>query len=86
MKAGYLRGLAVLALALLFIGAVLSVQWPKGDVSQDDTVTNRDVGRAMFGESGASGYGLIMLFIGVLLLVALLGGIFLAKEEKEDEI
>ena len=85
MKAGYARGLAILALALLFMGAILSVEWPHGDVSDGDIVTNRDVGRAMFGESGASGYGLIMLFIGVLLLVALLGGIFLAKGEKEDE-
>jgi len=86
MKTGYLRGLAILALALLFIGAILSVQWPRGEVSQNETVSNQDVGRAMFGETGASGYGLIMLFVGVLLLVALLGGIFLAKEEKEDEI
>ncbi len=85
MKEGYLRGLAILALALLFIGAVLTVHWPHGEVSQNETVSNQDVGRAMFGESGASGYGLIMLFIGVLLLVALLGGIFLAKEEKEED-
>lgn len=80
-----MRGLAVLALALLFIGAVLSVDWPNGEVTQNETVTNQDVGSAMFGESGSSGYGLVMLFIGVLLLVALLGGIFLAKEERGDE-
>jgi len=85
-RTGFVRGLAILALALLFIGAVLSVDWPSPSSfdKQNDTVDNRDVGRAMFGESGASGYGLIMLFIGVLLLVALLGGIFLAKEEKEE--
>ena len=85
-RTGYFRGLAILALALLFVGAVLSVDWPSpaGFDEQNDTVSNEDVGRAMFGVSGSSGYGLIMLFIGVLLLVALLGGIFLAKEEKEE--
>ncbi len=85
MNGGYLRGLAILALALLFIGAVLSVHWPHGEVTQNETVSNQDVGRTMFGVSGASGYGLIMVFVGVLLLVALLGGIFLAKEEKEED-
>ncbi len=85
-RAGYLRGLAILALALLFIGAVLSVQWPRGEVSDNNTVNNTDVGRTMFGETDASGYGLVMLSVGVLLLVALLGGIFLAKGEKEDEL
>jgi NADH:ubiquinone oxidoreductase subunit 6 (subunit J) len=86
-RPGYFRGLAILAFALLFVGAVLSVDWPSpaGFDEQNDTVRNEDVGRAMFGVSGASGYGLIMVFIGVLLLVALLGGIFLAKEEKEED-
>jgi NADH:ubiquinone oxidoreductase subunit 6 (subunit J) len=86
-RPGYFRGLAILAFALLFVGAVLSVDWPSpaGLDEQNDTVRNEDVGRAMFGVSGASGYGLIMVFIGVLLLVALLGGIFLAKEEKEED-
>ncbi len=85
-RSGYLRGLAVLALALLFIGAILSVEWPTGEVGDNETVSNQDVGNTMFGTSGASGYGLVLLSIGVLLLVALLGGIFLAKEEKGDEL
>ncbi len=87
-RTGYLRGLAILALALLFIGAVLSVHWPSPTISDEENETSsQDVGKAMFGESGTSGYGLVMLLVGVLLLVALLGGIFLAKEEKgEDEI
>ena len=86
-RTGYLRGLAILALAFLLIGAVLSVHWPSSASfdEQNDTVSNQDVGKAMFGESGTSGYGLVMLLVGVLLLVALLGGIFLAKEEKEED-
>ncbi len=85
-RAGTLKGLAIVALILLFIGAILSVHWPTGTVPDDQNVTNRDVGNTMFGTSGNDGYGLIMLSVGVLLLVALLGGIFLAKEEKGDEL
>jgi len=81
MNSGMFRALTVLALALLFVGAILQVSWP--DAATLDNTTNEDVGSALFGESDASGYGLVMLFIGLLLLVALLGGVFLAKEEKE---
>ncbi len=77
--------MAILALAALFIGAVLSVHWPSGAPSDNanETVTNQDVGRLMFGTDSA-GYGLVLVFVGVLLLVALLGGIFLAKEEEKE--
>jgi len=75
------RALAIIAFALIFVGAVLSVDWPDGGV--DDT-TNEDVGIALFGDSESGGYGLILLLVGILLLVALLGGVFLAKEEAEE--
>jgi len=75
------RALAVLAFALIFVGAVLSVDWPDGGV---DETTSEDVGMALFGDSESGGYGLILLLVGVLLLVALLGGVFLAKEEAEE--
>ncbi|OGS57194.1 MAG: hypothetical protein A3K60_05820 [Euryarchaeota archaeon RBG_19FT_COMBO_56_21] len=81
MNSGLFRALMVLALALLFVGAIMQVSWP--DATTLDNTTNEDVGNALFGESDASGYGLVMLFIGLLLLVALLGGVFLAKEEEE---
>lgn len=81
MKTGLSRALLVVALALLFIGVVLQVKWPHA-TSLDNT-TNEEVGTALFGENETSGYGLVMLFVGLLLLVALLGGVFLAKEEKE---
>ena len=74
------RILAVLALALLFIGAIMSVDWPDGEMDQ---TTSEDVGQTLFGDSNATGYGLVMFLIGLLLLVAMLGGVFLAKEEKE---
>ncbi len=80
MKHAAARILAVLALALLFMGAVQSVDWPDGEVDQ---TSSEDVGRTLFGDSNATGYGLVMFLIGLLLLVAMLGGVFLAKEEKE---
>ena len=75
-----LRALAMALLALLMAAAVLSITWPEGDT---DGLSNEDVARTMFGTEWAQGYGLVVLLIGLLLLVALLGGIFLAKEERE---
>jgi len=80
MNSAIVRGLAILAMAMLFIGAITSVSWPEGDMDQ---TSNQDVGRKLFGMTTDTGYGIIVLLIGLLLLVALLGGIFLAKEEKE---
>jgi len=79
MNAAVPRALAAAALAMLFIGAILQVDWPSGEM---DRTTSQEVGQTLFGYSDLSGYGLIMLLIGLLLLVALLGGVFLAKEEK----
>jgi len=80
MNGSIVRGLAVLAMALLFIGAIMSVDWPSGDIDQ---TTNERVGQTLFGVSSDSGYGVVVLLIGLLLLVAIMGGIFLAKEEAE---
>lgn len=79
MNAAIPRALAAASLALLIIGAILQVDWPSGEMDQ---TTTREVGQTLFGYSNLSGYGLIMMLIGLLLLVALLGGVFLAKEEK----
>lgn len=75
-----LRALAMALLALLMVAAVLSIAWPEGDM---DYISNEEVAKTMFGTEVDLGYGLIVLLIGLLLLVALLGGIFLAKEESE---
>jgi len=85
MKAGALKALAVLAFALLMIGAVLQVDWPAWPSSHTDSnITNDDVATAMFGSASNQGYALVIFMIGLLLLVALLGGIFLAKEEEKE--
>lgn len=72
--------IAVCLLALLFVLAVTEASWPEGDM---DPTTNEDVGEVLFGTSEVEGYGLAFFLIGLLLLVAMLGGVFLAKEEGE---
>ena len=88
-RRGAYKALAVSLLALLFILAVTEASWPdwpEEDVDADQVPgipTNEDVGKALFGTDDVEGYGLAVLFVGLLLLVAMLGGIFLAKEESE---
>jgi NADH:ubiquinone oxidoreductase subunit 6 (subunit J) len=80
MNEKLIRAVAVAAMALMFIGAIMMVDWPKGPTDQTDS---QEVAKTLFGTTDGSGYGLVVLLIGLLLLVALLGGVFLAKEEKE---
>jgi NADH:ubiquinone oxidoreductase subunit 6 (subunit J) len=80
MNATLVRAGAVAAMALMFIGAVMMVDWPDGGT---DDLSTKDVAWTLFGTSSGSGYALIVFLIGLLLLVALLGGVFLAKEERE---
>ncbi len=86
MKETLVRALAVASMALLFIGAIMMVEWPKwvddGDDS-DDFADNNEVAYKLFGTDDDQGYGLVMFLTGVLLLVAMLGGVFLAKEEEK---
>ena len=81
MRRGTLKLVAICLLALLFVLAVTDASWPEGDMDQ---LSNEDVGNTLFGETGAEGYGLVVFLIGLLLLVAMLGGVFLAKEEDEE--
>lgn len=77
---GLVKGSFLVLLALLFVLAVTDASWPEGGM---DSISNEDVAETMFGTEYTSGYSLIVLMIGLLLLVAILGGVFLAKEEKE---
>jgi NADH:ubiquinone oxidoreductase subunit 6 (subunit J) len=80
MNSTLMRAGAVAAMALMFVGAVMMVDWPDGG---SDDLSSEDVAKTLFGEFSGSGYALIVFLIGLLLLVALLGGVFLAKEERE---
>jgi NADH:ubiquinone oxidoreductase subunit 6 (subunit J) len=86
MRRAVVKALAVGLLALLFVLAVTEATWPEGDM---DHVTNEELGEELFGTSGedgpaVEGYGLAFFLVGLLLLVAMLGGVFLAKEEGDE--
>jgi NADH:ubiquinone oxidoreductase subunit 6 (subunit J) len=81
MNRRLLKPLSIGLLALLFVLAVTDASWPEGEMDQ---VPNEDVGDTMFGIEGAEGYGLVLFLVGLLLLVAMLGGVFLAKEEEAE--
>jgi len=81
MNTNLIRAGAVAAMALMFIGAVMMVDWPDGGV--DPGLNNTRVAEELFGTENGTGYALVVFLIGLLLLVALLGGVFLAKEERE---
>ncbi len=85
MRSAAAKVVAVCLLALLFVLAVTDASWPEGDM---DHVTNERLGEELFGTSGeegteVEGYGMVFFLVGLLLLVAMLGGVFLAKEESE---
>jgi len=84
MKETLIRALAVTSMALLFIGAVLMVDWPTGTVDEQNETGSSDVAMKLFVTDDDQGYGLVVFLTGVLLLVAMLGGVFLAKEEEKE--
>lgn len=71
----------VLLLAALLIVVFLRVTWPVADPDQN---TNSDLGSKLFGTTSDPGFSPLLIMIAVMLLVALLGAVFLAKEEEGD--
>lgn len=69
----------VVALALLMILVIAQRSWP---VADPDHNSNSDLGLALFGDETDPGYSAVLIMIAILLLVALLGAVFLAKEEE----
>jgi NADH:ubiquinone oxidoreductase subunit 6 (subunit J) len=84
MNEKLVRALAVAAMALLIIGAILMVDWPSGGSYDEGNQTTDNVGFKLLGTDSDQGYGLVVFLTGVLLLVALLGGVFLAKGEEKE--
>jgi NADH:ubiquinone oxidoreductase subunit 6 (subunit J) len=79
-RGGVVKGAFLVLLALLMVLTVTGADWPDGDM---DAISNDAVSRTMFGDEWTSGYAFVVFMIGLLLLVAILGGVFLAKEERE---
>jgi NADH:ubiquinone oxidoreductase subunit 6 (subunit J) len=80
MRRGVWMALGAALLALIIAFTLLQIDWPEGDM---DELGNEEVAETLFGTTDDTGYGLILFLVGILLLVALLGGVFLAKEERE---
>jgi NADH:ubiquinone oxidoreductase subunit 6 (subunit J) len=69
----------VMVLAALMISVFLRTSWP---AAEPDQFTSEDLGGKLFGTLTDPGFSPIMIMIAVMLLVALLGAVFLAKEEE----
>lgn len=67
--------IAVAGLLVIVLGSLLVVNWHAGDISQIGT---EKVGNAVFDD-----YGFTFLVIGLVMFTAMLGGVFLAKEDEK---
>ena len=69
-------GLIAAFLLALLLGVLLTAQWPGGwGISE---IPAGDLGVTLF-----ENYGIAFLIVGVVLFVSMMGGVFLAQEEKE---
>jgi NADH:ubiquinone oxidoreductase subunit 6 (subunit J) len=66
--------LAAAGLLLIVVGSILSVTWDGSQVQFD----NKDLGFAIF-----TSWGPTLIIVGVLMFASMLGGVFIAQEEKE---
>ncbi len=70
---------AGIALLIIIMGALLAGNWgnpSEGYAAGTATGTNMDLGTSIF-----ENFGLTFFILGLLLFVAMLGGVFLAQEE-----
>jgi len=73
---------SALLLGALMILIFMQVSWP---VADPDATNNTQIGQALFGTEQDPGFSPLMIMIAIVLLVALLGAVFLAKEDEEGE-
>jgi len=66
--------LATAGLLLIVVGSILSVTWDGSQVQ----FSNKDLGIAIF-----TSWGPTLIIVGVLMFASMLGGVFIAQEEKE---
>jgi NADH:ubiquinone oxidoreductase subunit 6 (subunit J) len=74
-KRKILVGVAAVLFLVVVLGAILLSQWPAGSLHSTD---NHQFGNAIFND-----YGLAILIVGITLFVSMLGGVYIAQEEKE---
>ncbi len=68
-------GVAAVLFLIVVLGSILVSQWPAGSLHSTDNYA--------FGNTIFNDYGLAILVVGVTLFVSMLGGIYIAQEEKE---
>jgi len=66
---------AVIALLLVIVGSILTVTWA---TEQGAPFTNYDLAEALF-----NSWGPTLIVVGALLFASMMGGVFIAQEEKE---
>ena len=65
---------SVVALSFIIMGTVLTMSWE----APADPPTSSDLGYAVF-----TSFGPTLIVLGALMFAAMLGGVFIAQEEKE---
>jgi len=65
--------LATIVLLVIVLGTVVLAAWSPGEITE---IGMEELGNSMFEE-----YGITFLVVGVLMFAAMLGGVFLAKED-----
>ncbi len=74
IKRAAIAVLGCLALFFVIVGTILTVTW-QGDLNQ---IPTNDVGTAIFHTWGPA-----LILVGVLMFASMLGGVYIAQEDKE---
>jgi NADH:ubiquinone oxidoreductase subunit 6 (subunit J) len=74
-KRNVLVGVAAVLFLVVVLGSVLVSSWPAGSLH---ATNNQSLGETIFNQ-----YGLAILVVGITLFVSMLGGVYIAQEEKE---
>jgi NADH:ubiquinone oxidoreductase subunit 6 (subunit J) len=65
----------LVAFLVIMVSCVLATSWGPSEATETNT---KDLSYLLFNE-----YGLAVVIVGIVLFVSMLGGIFIAQEEKE---
>jgi NADH:ubiquinone oxidoreductase subunit 6 (subunit J) len=70
-----ITAISAFALLLVMLGTILSVTWAAGAPQQ---YTNLDLGTMIF-----NSWGPTLIIVGLLMFASMLGGVYIAQEDKE---
>ena len=72
----YIAAMSVLFLSIMLVGSLMITVWPQGELTQ--------IGLEVLGEGTFELFGLIFVMVGLVMFTAILGGVFIAKEEEDE--